>query len=112
MKKKKNSAKDQCSLLPTSASDLPPTGASPLHLQPGVVHWGRHGGGHGGCADVADDAESLPQGVIHPQHLVTVLGLLLRLLHQRVLVAARVQLSQELRVYELLRLDKNENKKM
>lgn len=44
--------------------------------------------------------------MVHPQHLVTVLGLLLRLLHQRVLVAARVQLSQELRIYELLRLEK------
>lgn len=93
-------------MLLTAASDLPPSGAAPLHLQPGVVHWRRHGGGYGGCADVADDAESLPQGVVHPQHLVTVLGLLLRLLHQRVLVTARVQMSQELRVYELLRLEK------
>lgn len=75
-----------------------------MHLQPGVVHWRRHGGGYRGRADVADDAEGLPQGVVHPQHLVAVLGLLLRLLHQRVLVATRVQLSQQLGVDELFRL--------
>lgn len=84
---------------------LPSSGAAPLHLQPGVIHRRRHGGADGGRADVADDAEGLSQGVVHAQHLVAVLGLLLRLLHQRVLVAARVQLSQQLRVDELFSLN-------
>lgn len=84
---------------------LPSSRATTLHLQPGVVHRRRHGRGDGGRADVADDAERLPQGVVHPQHLVTVLGLLLRLLHQGVLVAARVQLSQQVGVDVVLRLE-------
>lgn len=84
---------------------LPPSRATPLHLQPGVVHRRWHGSGHSGRADVTNDAEGLPQGVVHPQHLVAVLRLLLRLLHQRVLVTARVQLCQQLSVDELLRLD-------
>lgn len=87
---------------------LPSSRAATLHLQPGVIHRRRHGSGDGGRADVTDDAEGLPQGMVHAQHLVAVLGLLLRLLHQCVLVATRVQLSQQLCVDELLRLDKNE----
>ena len=67
---------------------LPSSGAASLHLQPGVVHRRRHGGADGGRADVADDAQGLPQGIVHAQHLVAVRGLFLRLLHQRVLVAA------------------------
>lgn len=90
----------------TTSSGLPSSGATALHLQPGVIHGRRHGGAHGGCADVTDDAEGLPQGVVHPQHLVTVLGLLLRLLHQRVLVATRVQLCQQLCIDELFSLEK------
>lgn len=85
---------------------LPSSRAAPLHLQPGIIHGRRHGSADGGRADVPDDAEGLPQGVVHPQHLVAVLRLLLRLLHQRVLVAARVKLGQQLRVDELLRLDR------
>lgn len=69
---------------------LPSPGAASLHLQPGVIHRRWHGGADGGGADIADDAEGLLQGEIHPQHLVAVLRLLLRLLHQRVLIAARV----------------------
>lgn len=42
--------------------------------------------------------------MVHPQHLIAMLGLLLRLLHQRVLVATRVQLGQQLGVDELLGL--------
>ena len=90
----------------------PPSGAAPLHLQPGVVHRRRHGGADGGRADVPDDAEGLPQGVVHPQHLVAVLRLLLGLLHQRVLVAARVQLGQQVGVDELFSLDKNRERDM
>lgn len=96
----------QCTKRKENSRVLPSPGATPLHLQPGVVHGRRHGGGYGGCADVTDDAEGLPQGVVHPQHLVAVVGLLLRLLHQRVLVGTRVQLSQQLRVDELLSLNK------
>ena len=91
---------------PTTLIFCPPSSrAAPLHLQPGVVHRWWHGGGHSGRADVTNDAEGLPQGVVHPQHLVSVLRLLLRLLHQRVLVTARVQVRQQLGVNELLRLD-------
>lgn len=84
---------------------LPSARATTLHLQPGVVHRRRHGCAYGGCADVTDDAEGLPQRVVHPQHLVAVLGLLLRLLHQGVLVATRVQLSQQLCIDELFSLN-------
>lgn len=55
-------------------------------LNPGVVHrrwcWGEGGGG----VDVADDAQCLLQSLVHAQHLVTLLDLLSRLLHQCVLV--------------------------
>lgn len=95
----------QTSFLSPATDDLPSSGAAPLHLQPGVVHRRWHGGGHSGCADVTNDAEGLPQGVVHPQHLVAVRGLLLRLLHQRVLVTTRVQLGQQLCVDELLSLE-------
>lgn len=92
------------SLPPRPVPLLPSPGAAPLHLQPGVIHRRRHGGADGGGADIADDAEGLLQGEVHPQHLVAVLRLLLRLLHQRVLVATGVQLSQQLGVDEVFRL--------
>lgn len=95
----------QTSSLFPPADDLPPSGAAPLHLQPGVIHRRWHGGGYSGRADVTNDAEGLPQGVVHPQHLVAMRGLLLRLLHQRVLVTTRVQLGQQLCVDELLSLE-------
>lgn len=66
----------------------PSTRTATLHLQPRIIHRWRCGGGYSRCADVADYFEGLPQGVVHPQHLVTMLGLLLRLLHQTVLVTA------------------------
>lgn len=69
-----------------SHNALPSSGATPLHLQPGVVHRRRHRGAYGGCTDVTDDVKGLAQGVVHPEHLITVLGLLRRLLHQCVLV--------------------------
>lgn len=83
---------------------LPSPRTAPLHLQPGVIHGWWVGRAHGGCADVADDPEGLSQGVVHPQHLVTVLRLLLRLLHQGVLVSAGVQLCQQLGINEFLSL--------
>lgn len=87
--------------IPCLVALLPSPRAAPLHLQPGVIHRRRHGGADGGGADIADDAEGLLQGEIHPQHLVAVLRLLLRLLHQRVLIATGVQLSQQLGVDEV-----------
>ena len=84
---------------------LPSSHVGPLHLQPGVVHGRRHAGGDSGRADVTDDAEGLPQGVVHPEHLFPVVGLLLRLLHQRALVPARIQLGQKVCVDELFSLD-------
>ena len=56
-------------LLPSAASGV-------LHLQPGVVDGRGHGRGDGGGADVPDDVQGLPQGVVHAQHLVPVGGLL------------------------------------
>lgn len=94
---------------PASLSGVPVSpspGAAALHLQPGVVHRRRHGGADGGGADVADDAERLLQGEVHPQHLVAVLRLLLGLLHQRVLIRTRVELSQQLSVDEVFRLSR------
>lgn len=55
-------------------------------LEPGVVHGRRRGGERGGSVDVTDDREGFFKGLVHPKHLVPTLGLLGRLLHQRVLV--------------------------
>lgn len=74
-------------LLSCSHHGLPSSRGASMHLQPRVVHRRWHSSGYGGSADVADDAEGLPQGVVHTQHLIAVLGLLRRLFHQRVLVA-------------------------
>lgn len=83
---------------------VPASGRYALHLQPGVVHGRGHGRADSGRVDVADDAERLLQRVVHAQHLVSPLRLLRRLLHQRVLVPARVQVGQQLREDEFLRL--------
>lgn len=83
---------------------VPASGRYALHLQPGVVHGRGHGRADGGRVDVADDAERLLQRVVHAQHLVAPLRLLGGLLHQRVLVPARVQVGQQLREDELLGL--------
>lgn len=83
---------------------VPASGRYALHLQPGVVHrWG-HGGADGAGVDVPDDVEGLLQGVVHAQHFVAALGLLCRLLHQRVLVPTRVQVCQQLGMDEVLGL--------
>ena len=83
---------------------IPASGRYALHLQPGVVHRRGHGRADGGRVDVADDAERLFQCVVHAQHLVTPLCLLGRLLHQCVLVPARIQVGQQLREDEFLGL--------
>ena len=83
---------------------IPSPRAVVLHLQPGVINGRRHGGTDGGGANVTNDVECLTQGVVHTQHLVPVLRLLCRLLHQSVLVTARVQLGQKLCINKLLGL--------
>lgn len=76
-----------------------------LRVDPGVVHrWGQ-GGGNGGGTDVTDDAEGLFKGVVHPQHLFSVLSLIGTLLHQHALIRTRVQERQQLGVDELLCLE-------
>lgn len=76
-----------------------------LRVDPGVIHrWGQRDG-DGGGADVADDAEGLLKGMVHPQDLLSVLRLISTLLHQHALIRARVQECQQLRVDELLRLE-------
>jgi len=117
-----------------SVTRLPASRWHPSHLQPGVIDGRRHCRGDGGGADVTDDAKTLSQGMVHPEHLITVLGLdqdrarsvnrstqqthlptssftshlwthlFLGLLHQGVLVSTRVKLSQQVSVDELLRL--------
>lgn len=89
---------------------VPASGRYALHLQPGVVHGRGHGRADSGRVDIADDAERLLQCVVHAQHLVAPLRLLRRLLHQRVLVPARVQVGQQLREDEFLRLRAREQK--
>lgn len=77
---------------------------SPGLLHPAVVDGRRHGDRHRGGGDVTDDVQCLLEGVVHAEHLVAVMGLLLGLLHQAVLVPRVVQVGQQLRVDELLGL--------
>lgn len=84
---------------------IPSPRAGALHLQPGVVHRRRLRSGDGGGADVTDDVQRFFQSEVHPQHLISTLSLFCRLLHECVLISARVQLSQQLGVDELFRLD-------
>lgn len=83
---------------------VPASGRYALHLQPGVVHGRGHGRADSGRVDVADDAKRLLQCVVHAQHLVSPLRLLGGLLHQCVLVPARVEVGQKLREDEFLGL--------
>lgn len=89
---------------------VPASGRYALHLQPGVVHRRGHWRADSGRVDVADDAERLLQCVVHAQHLVAPLRLLGRLLHQCVLVPARVQVGQQLREDEFLGLQAGEER--
>lgn len=77
---------------------------------PAVVYRWRQGDRNSGGADVSDEDQGLFQSVIHPQHLVSPLGLLCRLLHQTALVCGWVQVGQQLRVDEVLRLETAEGK--
>lgn len=90
---------------------VPASSRYALHLQPGVVHGRGHGRADSGRVDVADDAERLFQCVVHAQHLVAPLRLLGRLLHQCVLVPARVQVGQQLREDEFLGLRAGKERK-
>ncbi len=73
-------------------------------VDPGVVHRRRDRCRYGAGADVSDDVQRLFERVIHAEHLVAALRLFSRLLHQTALIARRVQIRQQLRVDELLRL--------
>ena len=55
---------------------------------------GGTGNSDGGGGDITNDGQRLLQGLVGPQHLVPPLGLLLRLVHQGILVPCRVQLGQ------------------
>lgn len=78
--------------------------ATTTSCHPGGVNRRRHGDGDGGGGDITDDGQRLLQGLVGPQHLIPPLGLLLRLVHQGVLVTCRVQLGQQLCVDELFHL--------
>lgn len=71
---------------------------------PGGVHRRRYGDSDGGGGDIANDGQSLLQGLVGPQHLIPPLGLFLGLVHESVLVSCRVQLGQQLCIDELLHL--------
>ncbi len=73
-------------------------------VDPGVVHRWRDRCRYGAGADVSDDVQRLFERVIHAEHLVAPLRLFSRLLHQTALITRRVQIRQQLRVDELLRL--------
>lgn len=81
------------------------SGSSPWVLGHLVLDWWRHWGRNSGGGDVSDEDQRLFQSVIHPQHLIPPLSLLWRLLHQTALVHGRVQVGQQLRVDEVLRLE-------
>lgn len=76
----------------------------PATSHPGGVDGRRYGDGDGGGGDIANDGQSLLQGLVGPQHLIPPLGLFLGLIHESVLVSCRVQLGQQLCIDELLHL--------
>lgn len=47
-----------------------------LFANPSVIDWWGHRSGDSGGADVSDEDQSLFQSVVHPQHLISPLGLL------------------------------------
>lgn len=75
---------------------------------PAVIYWWRHWGGNSVGADVPYEDQGLFQSMIHPQHLIPPLSLLCRLLHQTALVPSHIQVSHQLRVDEILRLERGE----
>ncbi len=81
-----------------------PAGDAAAGAQPGVIHRWRQRCGEGGGGDVSDDGQRFFQSVVCAQNLLAPLHLLLRLVHQCVLVSGRVQLRQELCVNEVLHL--------
>lgn len=73
-------------------------------LQPGVIHWRRDRCGDGASGNIPNNVQSLLKCMIHPEHIISPLSLVRRLLHQTVLVSGWVEICQQLRVNELLRL--------
>ena len=80
------------------------TTSAPVDVPELAVTWWWCGCRHRGHVDVADDGERLFARVVHPKHFLAPLRLLRRFLHQRRLIATRINVSQQFRGDEIFGL--------